>query len=140
MDNIGYILMQLSKQLRYQLNQRLVANGLTIQQWAVMEQISLWVERTAQQPTANQLCHVLDMDRPTMSGILRRLAAKQLVEQEVNPADQRAKLLRLTEVGTQELQAGQRISDQVVATRLQKLTAPEQRTLRQLLKKLRSDE
>ncbi|MDN6252672.1 MAG: hypothetical protein L0J27_06505 [Lactiplantibacillus plantarum] len=58
MDNIGYLLMQFSKQLRYQLNQRLIANGLTIQQWAVMQQISLWVERTAQQPTANQLCHV----------------------------------------------------------------------------------
>ena len=139
MDNIGYLLMQFSKQLRYQLNQRLIANGLTIQQWAVMQQISLWVERTAQQPTANQLCHVLDMDRPTMSGILRRLAAKQLVEQDVNPADQRAKLLRLPQVGIQELQAGQRISDQVVATGLQKLTAAEKQSLRQLLKKLGSN-
>ncbi|MDN6252671.1 MAG: hypothetical protein L0J27_06500 [Lactiplantibacillus plantarum] len=74
-----------------------------------------------------------------MSGILRRLAAKQLVEQEVNPADQRAKLLRLTQVGIQELQAGQRISDQVVATGLQKLTAAEKQSLRQLLKKLGSD-
>ena len=74
-----------------------------------------------------------------MSGILRRLAAKQLVEQEVNPADQRAKLLRLTQVGIQELQAGQRISDQVVATGLQKLTAAEKQSLRQLLKKLGSN-
>ncbi len=74
-----------------------------------------------------------------MSGILRRLAAKRLVEQEVNPADQRAKLLRLTQVGIQELQAGQRISDQVVATGLQKLTAAEKQSLRQLLKKLGSN-
>lgn len=74
-----------------------------------------------------------------MSGILRRLAAKQLVEQDVNPADQRAKLLRLTQVGIQELQAGQRISDQVVATGLQKLTAAEKQSLRQLLKKLGSN-
>jgi hypothetical protein len=62
-----------------------------------------------------------------------------MVEQEVNPADQRAKLLRLTQVGIQELQAGQRISDQVVATGLQKLTAAEKQSLRQLLKKLGSN-
>lgn len=139
MNNTGYLIMQLAKQMRYQLNQRLLAQGLTVQQWAVMQQMSLWQERTETVPTANQLCQQLDMDKPTMSGIVRRLTAKQFIEQHPNPDDQRAKLLQLTSEGTVALHAGQQVSDEVLALSLQALTASEQHMLQQLLRKLEGE-
>lgn len=63
--NTGYLLMNISKQMKYQLNQALLQQGLTVQQWAVIQQLAQQIPLTAVTLSAR-----LDMDKPTLSGII----------------------------------------------------------------------
>ncbi|WP_238333978.1 MarR family winged helix-turn-helix transcriptional regulator [Companilactobacillus halodurans] len=135
--NTGYLLMQVAKDLRYELNQALIKSDLTIQQWAVLEQISLLTKTT--QNTANLISKNLDMDKPTISGISKRLVVKELIQKVPNPADKRSQLLTLTENGQTALKLGQKISDQVLQKHLETLTATEQQQLQSTLKKINGD-
>lgn len=68
--NTGYLIINIAKKLKYQLNQVLQEQGITIQQWAVLQQI------TKQAATMTELAWQLDMDKPTVSGIVHRLTTK----------------------------------------------------------------
>ena len=41
MDNIGYLLMKVSKDLRYDLTKELTLYGLTTSQWAVIKRLNI---------------------------------------------------------------------------------------------------
>jgi DNA-binding MarR family transcriptional regulator len=129
--NTGYLLMQISKEMRYQLNQQLTVQNMTVQQWAVIEQISLLPRATAKEIAQN-----LNMDNPTASGIVNRLEKKRLLVKQSNPQDKRSYLLFLTKEGQAYLAKGQKISDQVLANFLQKLSSAQQSELNHLLNKL----
>lgn len=73
--NTGYLLMNISKQLKYSLNQELKKRGLTVQQWAIIQQLSHLDEATSV-----ELTKTLDMDKPTISGIIQRLEKKGLLQ------------------------------------------------------------
>lgn len=139
MNNIGYLLIKITKQLRYELNQKLQSQDITIQQWAVIQQISLWITIHQTGPTANALCQILDMDKPTMSGIIQRLVKKKLIYKEPNPNDQRSQLLGLTAIGETALTAGEQTSDQLLNQYLTVLTPDEQKKLQELLIKLNGE-
>ncbi|MGF2942922.1 MarR family winged helix-turn-helix transcriptional regulator [Enterococcus xiangfangensis] len=72
--NTGYLLMNISKKLKYDLNKALLEKGITVQQWAVIQQVDL-----KEPVTATELVHILDMDKPTISGIVQRLEKKELL-------------------------------------------------------------
>lgn len=129
--NTAYLLMMSSKKLKHDLNQKLLAEGITIQQWSVIQQLAMQPEMTAAMLGDN-----LDIDRPTLSGIIQRLEKKELLRRKKNPADSRSYLLTLTEDGQQQVKTYQKMSDQLLATFLARLTATEQQQLNQLLTKL----
>ncbi|HFU5896677.1 TPA: MarR family transcriptional regulator, partial [Enterococcus faecium] len=74
----GYLLMDISKKLKYTLNQALIEKGITIQQWAVIQQLSIRNECTAA-----ELSIILDMDKPTVSDIVKRLELKSLLKKKI---------------------------------------------------------
>lgn len=129
--NTAYLLMMSSKKLKHDLNQKLLAEGITIQQWSVIQQLAMQPEMTAAMLGDN-----LDIDRPTLSGIIQRLEKKELLRRKKNPTDSRSYLLTLTEDGQQQVKTYQKMSDQLLATFLARLTATEQQQLNQLLTKL----
>ncbi|AJR23366.1 MarR family transcriptional regulator [Sphingobium sp. YBL2] len=69
-------------------------HGLGSVQWYVLHRL-VTVGPTIQR----DLGRLLEIERATMSGIVATLVRKGLVEQAPDPADQRQKLLRLTEAG-----------------------------------------
>ncbi|MEO1770180.1 MarR family winged helix-turn-helix transcriptional regulator [Candidatus Enterococcus ferrettii] len=130
----GYLLMNISKQLKYDLNQALIKNGVTVQQWAVIQQI-----HQRKESTVAELSFRLGMDKPTVSGIVKRLENKQLLKKRPNPSDQRSSLLLLTESGEAILKKCQKISEQILENSLSILSYEEQQTLNSLLTKVNQE-
>ncbi|MBP1045748.1 MarR family transcriptional regulator [Enterococcus sp. BWM-S5] len=129
--NTGYLLINISKQLRYHLNQALISNGITIQQWAVLQQLS-----SEKEAAAAELAAALDMDKPTISGIIKRLVKKEYLIKKDNPRDSRSYILLLTKSGEAKALEGRQISDELLTDHLSMLTAEEQQTLNVLLSKI----
>lgn len=136
MENTGYLLMNISKKMRYELNQALKTVDLTAPQWAVLQQL----ERQDCSVSANELTKRLEMDKPTLSAIIKRLEQKQLLYKEKNPADQRISYLHLTKAGRELMKKGQQISDTVLHSFLIKLSADEQTQLNHFLKKIDTED
>ena len=80
MDNIGYLLMKVSKDLRYDLTKELTLYRLTTSQWAVIERLHIEedCESKLTMGTAVEIAVKLDLDKPTVSGIVNRLYEKEL--------------------------------------------------------------
>ncbi|MBM7711603.1 MarR family winged helix-turn-helix transcriptional regulator [Enterococcus xiangfangensis] len=132
--NTGYLLMNISKKLKYDLNQALLEKGITVQQWAVIQQVDL-----KEPVTATELVHILDMDKPTISGIVQRLEKKELLVKRDHPTDKRSFLLSLTEIGRSALEDYQQLSDHIVDNLLSILTEQEQASFNHLLSKINQE-
>ena len=130
----GYLLMDISKKLKYTLNQALIEKGITIQQWAVIQQLSIRNECTAA-----ELSIILDMDKPTVSDIVKRLELKSYLKKD-NPLDQRSTLLSLTESGNILLNECRSISEKIISNYLVELSSAEQLLLNRLLMKINKKE
>ena len=127
----GYLIMNISKNLKYALNQALIKKGITIQQWAVIQQLSLRTECTAV-----ELANILDMDKPTVSGIVKRLELKSLLIKKDNLLDRRSSLLSLSDSGNILLNDCRTTSEKIIRNYLAELSSDEQQLLNQLLMKI----
>lgn len=132
--NTGYLLMNISKQLKYSLNQELKKRGLTVQQWAIIQQLSHLDEATSV-----ELTKTLDMDKPTISGIIQRLEKKGLLQKKENFMDKRSYLISLTPLGYKKHKEGQVVSDHLIEKYLAALSFEEQQTLKTLLIKINQE-
>lgn len=132
MHNFGYLIMDVAKKLRHQLNMTLEKGGITSAQWAVLAQMGL-----AESPlTSAQIADMVGMDRATISGVVKRLEAKELVHIQTSSEDRRARTLTLTDSGEQMFKHCQRIADLQISEFSTPLNAEEQEALVQLLMKL----
>lgn len=138
MDNTGYLLMSVSKKLRYKLNYALHPLDITVQQWAVIQQLSHY--DNAKLMTANELAKILDMDKPTISAIIKRLENKKLIYKRKNKADSRAFDLFLSQEGMDVYTKAVKISNQILEEFTAKLSQNESERLNQILQKLDSEE
>ncbi|OLS40043.1 MarR family winged helix-turn-helix transcriptional regulator [Bacillus sp. MRMR6] len=98
MDNIGYLLMKVSKDLRYALTEELKVFNLTASQWAVLKRLEMEEEHNSSLllRTAVEIAAKLDFDKPTMSGIVNRLVEKGMIKKERHPVDKRVFILSLS--------------------------------------------
>lgn len=128
MDNIGYLLMNCARKLKYELNQSLVPIGLTVQQWAILQQL-----QQHGSSSAIQLSERLGMDKPTVSGIVKRLEAKGFVSKNQDPQDKRLFHLTLTEAGVNRYQIAKKISEYELEKFTKKLTLLEKQQLETIL-------
>lgn len=131
MDNIGYLIMNLSKQLKYQLREQLQEIQLTPQQWAVLQQLA-----HAHGATAVEVGQRLGMDKPTISGILVRMEKKALITKTRSQGDRRRVQLALTDKGKELFVSAKAISDQVLTDFCEPLSASEQQQLQRILLKM----
>ncbi|WP_159721541.1 MarR family winged helix-turn-helix transcriptional regulator [Enterococcus sp. CSURQ0835] len=130
MENLGYLLMATARSLKYQLQLALTKEDLTVQQWAVLQQLKI------QSSNVNQLSIALGMDKPTVSGIVKRLVLKDCITKLQDPNDKRLFHLSLTTQGESRYQQAKEISDHVLTQFMQALAPAEEQLLRQVLQKL----
>lgn len=132
MNNLGFLLMETSKQLKYQLNNALQALDITVQQWAVLQQLFVAQQR---QETSNAglIANRLGMDKPTISAIIKRMETKDLLTRQRDTSDTRKFQLNLTDKGLQLYGTAEKISQEVLTHYLHPLTASQQEQLRDLL-------
>ncbi|MBK3313206.1 MULTISPECIES: MarR family transcriptional regulator [Bacillales] len=110
MDNLGYLLHKLSVMTKTELSNQLKQYELTAQQWSVLKDISLHPEGTTPAMIANRLLS----DRPTVSGIIKRLLEKKLIVTTHNPSDKRSLLIFLTDETKKSIPKMENISDDVI--------------------------
>lgn len=132
--DLGYLLMSVSKKVKYQVNKELIKEGVTIQQWAVIKNIGLMSK--TQLVTSADLAKQIDIDKATISGILRRLIDKNIVDKKVNPLDKRASRLKLTDSGKKTYNRYSIIADKALAESIKVLSNDEKELLGQILTKL----
>ena len=76
--------------------------GLTQPQFAILA-VCGWLTRDGEQITQNGIAHFTGMDRMHISQIVSRLEKDGLLEKRIDPQDQRANLLSLSEQGRVQL-------------------------------------
>ena len=137
-DNIGYLLMKVSKDLKYQLTKQLKQYDLTASQWAVLKRIEIeeLKESSPDKRTAAVIAGVLDLDKPTISGIINRLYEKDMVRKLHHPKDKRAVILCLTEKSRLLIPTIEGISNGVIEKALSLVSEQERGILVGLLNKM----
>lgn len=132
MNNFGYLMMDVAKELRYQLNTALEKEGITSAQWAVIAQIKI-----SKVPlTSAQIAAIVGMDRATISGVVKRLEAKKILAVQPSNTDRRARVLTLTADGEKAFKRCERIANVQMTEFAAPLAPKEQATLVSLLIKL----
>ena len=141
--NIGYIINYCSKLLKNRLNKELEREDITVSQFAVIKDIEMnsFQDKEALGVTAAQIAERLDMDKPTISGIINRLIDKDYVEKIPNPSDKRSFILKLTKESKTKLPSLEAINQLVISDAVQGLTEEElqifQKTIIKIVENMR---
>ncbi|MHA0857266.1 MarR family winged helix-turn-helix transcriptional regulator [Paenibacillus sp. CMAA1364] len=98
MESIGYLIMKVAKDLRYELSKEFDQYGLTPAQWAVIKNIDIKETHHSSfnERTSKFIAKDLDFDKPTVSGIIARLEDKNMIFKQHHPQDKRSFTLNLT--------------------------------------------
>ena len=141
MNNIGYLLMKVSKDLRYNLTKELTLYELTTSQWAVIKRLHIEEESESEltMRTAVEIAEKLDLDKPTVSGIVNRLYEKGLLRKEPHPNDKRATVLFLTPKVKELIPKLEVISNHVIDKSSINFSAEEKAIFLRLLSKMDSN-
>lgn len=130
--DLGYQINACARAFKYGLNTALSPVDLTAAQYAVLKAIEAY-EIEGVQVTAVQISKRLDLDKPTISGIIQRLIAKQYIVKEKHPKDQRAFLLTLSSLGKETIKDLDEVSADLVERATQGLSDQEILILRNCL-------
>ncbi|WP_084191817.1 MarR family winged helix-turn-helix transcriptional regulator [Tissierella creatinophila] len=138
MMNIGFILNYCSKLLRNRLNRELEKEDITLSQFATIKDIEMNSFKYGQEVgvTAVEISERLDMDKPTISGIINRLVDKDYVKKLSNPNDKRSFILKLTDKSKAKLPILEKINDSVVNDAIEGLTKDEIDMFKKITKKI----
>jgi DNA-binding MarR family transcriptional regulator len=91
MQDLSYLIIKASKQLKNKLDRALKEFDITAAQFSVIIQI-----HSSKVPiTAAEIAERLGADRPTISGIINRLEKKVIVYKVDNPEDKRSSYLKI---------------------------------------------
>lgn len=132
-SDIGYLLNRATRQFRHAFATRLAEIGLRPQQAAALMAISRCAEGRL---TPSQLADAIDVDAPTASGLLDRLARDGWVASTPNPDDGRSRLVVLTEKAVDILPSVLVSAGAVAHEAMACLTADEAQVLERLLTRL----
>lgn len=138
MNNIGYLIMKVSKELRYALTKELAFFELTTSQWAVLKRLEMEEENNSSLylRTAVEIASKVDLDKPTMSGIVNRLCEKGMIKKEGHPSDKRASILFLSSKAKELIPKLEIVSNRVIDKSLKNFSEEERDLLLRLLMKM----
>lgn len=130
--------MRVSKELRYVLTKELTTYGLTTSQWSVLKRLEMEEENKSSllMRTSAEIASKLDLDKPTISGIINRLNEKGMISKEPHPKDKRAFVLFLTPKAKELIPILESVSDRVIDKSLINFTTEEKEIFIHLLIKL----
>lgn len=114
--NIGYSINLCSKLLRNRMNRELEKEELTAAQFAVIKDIEInsFLNKSNDELTAVAIAKRLQMDKPTISGIVNRLIRKGYVQKLPHPGDKRASILSLTDICINKLRVFEKINKDTI--------------------------
>jgi MarR family transcriptional regulator for hemolysin len=136
-DNIGYLLNKASRSMKWQLNNRLEHYGLTAAQFAVLKDLQMNESiGSVQSATPAAIAERLNMDRPTMSGIVNRMTKNEWIAAGANPEDKRSQLIKLTDKAREILGSIEDVSNELLVTALKGFADSEITEIKGLLKKI----
>lgn len=136
--NIGYTINYCSKLLKNRLNKELEIEDITVSQFATIKDIEMnsFKDGKEEGVTAVQIAERLDMDKPTISGIINRLVDKKYVEKLPNPSDKRSYLLKLTKESKTMLPSLEKINSLVISDAIEGLTDDEIDMFKSIISKI----
>lgn len=136
--NIGFIINYCSKLLRNRLNRELEKEDITVSQFATIKDIEMNSFKDGKEigVTAVEISERLDMDKPTISGIINRLIDKGYVEKMPNPNDKRSFMLKLTKETKRKLPSLEKINDLVISDAIDGLTDEEIKIFKNIIEKI----
>ena len=121
--NIGYSMNYCSKLLKNKLNKELENEDITVAQFAVIKDIEMnsRIDDLENHVTAVEISERLDMDKPTISGIINRLEDKGYLEKLAHPTDGRSSILVLTDLCVEKLPLLEDLNNKVISQALEGL-------------------
>lgn len=136
--NIGYSINYCSKLLKNRLNRELEREDITVAQYAVIKYIEMnsLKDQFDLGVTAAEIADELDMDKPTISGIINRLVDKGYIEKTPHSRDKRASLLKLTEYCVEKLPDFEIINNIVISGAIKEISDNDLNVLEDLISKI----
>ncbi|MGG5460553.1 MarR family winged helix-turn-helix transcriptional regulator [Clostridium sp. B9] len=114
-ENLSYAVNLCSKLLKNRMNKELEKEGITAAQFTILRDIELHLSLDKQEElTPVLIASRLDMDKPTISGIISRLVAKGYLEKIENEEDKRSYLVTLTEKAKIKMEDFSRVNVEIV--------------------------
>jgi len=129
-DSIGFLLNKAAGEMKYALETALRPYDLTPAQWSVLARLS---HRDGQM--ISEIGDSLYFDRPTMSGIIRRLSSKDLLVTRRDPQDQRISRVFITESARLLMKELPALAQGINKRALQEFTEEETHTFKNLLQR-----
>jgi DNA-binding MarR family transcriptional regulator len=129
--NVGLLLRLVSQRASAVLSEMVAAADLTPPQYAVLTRLKDFGE-----VSQNRLGRMVGMDPATIQGVIRRLAARNLLAIRPDPADRRRVLLQVSGPGARLLQRLGPVAERVNERLLAGLDRHERETLVRLLRNL----
>lgn len=134
-DSFGFLVTDLSRMLRAELDRRIAEAGLGLTPGEARTLVHAARAGTVRQ---NALAERMAIEAMTVSGFLDRLEARGLVRRTADPTDRRAKLVHLTGAAGNVLAEIRKVSAGVREQAARSLTAAEWESLQSLLKRVRA--
>lgn len=94
-DYLPALLAQASRLISGEFHLVVTAHGFTVSEWRVLASLS-----GSEPMSIGQLAQITTMKQPTVTRVLDRMQAKELVERLPNDGDRRVTLVRITPAGT----------------------------------------
>lgn len=135
-DSFGFLITDLSRLLRAEMDRRIVESGIGL---TPGEARALVHAARAGCVRQNALAERMGVEAMTLSGYLDRLEARGLITRGADPADRRAKLVRLTQEADAVLAATAAIAAGVRKKAAGSLGEEEWTRLREMLKTVREN-
>lgn len=103
-ENFSYAINLCSKLLKNRLNKELEKEGITAVQFSILRDVEIHMDLGKEdERTPVRIAYRMDMDKPTISGIINRLVAKGYLEKFENKEDKRSYLVDLTEMAKSKM-------------------------------------
>ena len=132
MQDLSYLIIKASKELKNKLDKALKPYDITAAQFSVIIQIHL-----SNRPiTAAQIAQRLGSDRPTISGIINRLEKKNIVLKVNNPDDKRSSHLEIYKEANMLVDTIKTISDNLTIDIFSIYSKEEAKQLKEMILKL----